>query len=438
KAVASLRFWVYRRPDNGFTRGIRLRQTSYATLAFLSFATVFFAILPWPQQRYLRERFRFGSPPLSVRCAMIISALTPLTIALAGKVNVITWMTGIGYEKLNIYHRSSPRTLLLMVHDVPHLIAPVQDGGWSMLNKLYTNQARELSGTPLYFTTFGLAFFSIPYIRARFYEVFKYVHIFLGVAYIGMFWWHIYGEYMSPCYIYATVAVLVFPNIVRVLHRHQNIRSWSNLGGFPTSLTHLHGHTTRVVIHVPKAMRWKPGQHIFLRIPSISLLGNHPFAIANVPSTKEQGNTNEMVFLVRRQKGFTKRLLQAEGTELQKPSPLSTLRTIIDGPYSTHHRPLHKIFDTVLCIAGGSGISACLPRILDLTQHLANQKKDQVFATRRIHLIWIIRDSKWISWAERELSTAMHNIREHPSPNKVLFTIDIYVTRTASLAESAA
>ena len=36
---------------------------------------------------------------------MLISGLTPLTVALAGKVNIITWMTGVSYEKLNVFHR---------------------------------------------------------------------------------------------------------------------------------------------------------------------------------------------------------------------------------------------------------------------------------------------------------------------------------------------
>lgn len=105
KAIAFIRFWAYQRPNNHFTRKIGLRQISYGTLALLTVSTVFFIILPWPQQRYLRAHFRFGPPPLSVRCAMVISALTPLTVALAGKINVITWITGVGYAKLNVYHR---------------------------------------------------------------------------------------------------------------------------------------------------------------------------------------------------------------------------------------------------------------------------------------------------------------------------------------------
>ncbi|KAF2873264.1 ferric reductase like transmembrane component-domain-containing protein [Massariosphaeria phaeospora] len=587
KTVALFRFCTYRRPDNRLSTSIGLRQISYGTIALLAFATIFFIILPWPQQRYLRERFRFGSPPLSVRCAMIISALNPLVVVLAGKVNLITWMTGVGYEKLNVYHRYVAYIIFCLgtIHTVPHFVAPVQDGGWSMLNKLYANEARELSGTPLYFATFGLAVFSVPWIRKRFYEAFKYVHVFLAVAYLCLFWWHIWGEYMSPYYIYATIASLLFSNIIRIIY-HRNLRSFSHLGGFPTTVTHLHGNTTRIAIQVPKSMKWKPGQHAFLRIPSLSRIGNHPFSIANISSADREGNSQEMVFLVRRHDGFTKKLFGSrqaiginnasdfvddgcknpkvlevekdravdfekskensvqhiedvnapatvdaitvveeevaspmsplsqtsspplavtppilhrqpsvcsfppadETTEsklqaiAQKPTvaqslaPSSTLRgsssttrrpsltsfppmneitaaklrtiantrstqtslrAIVDGPYGTHHRPLHKIYDTVLCVAGGSGITAQLPHILALAQRLARQEKGLVLATRRIHLVWIIRDAEWLSWIARDLRTAVRNMRACTSPDRCSFTVDIYVTRSASLAESA-
>jgi hypothetical protein len=105
KTIAFIRFWTYRRPNNHYTTRMGLRQISYGTLTLLTVSTVFFTVLPWPQQQYLRTHLKFGSPPLSVRCALIISALTPLTVALAGKVNVITWITGVGYAKLNVYHR---------------------------------------------------------------------------------------------------------------------------------------------------------------------------------------------------------------------------------------------------------------------------------------------------------------------------------------------
>lgn len=78
---------------------------SYGVLLLLSAATIFLCVLPFYSGFFIREEFRFGSPPLSVRCAMMMAALTPIMILLAGKMNLITLMTGISYAKLNIWHR---------------------------------------------------------------------------------------------------------------------------------------------------------------------------------------------------------------------------------------------------------------------------------------------------------------------------------------------
>jgi hypothetical protein len=78
---------------------------SYGQLTLFSIATIFIAILPFFQGYFFRDLFRYGSPPVSVRCAMLISALLPMCIALAGKVNIISLLTGISYAKLNIWHR---------------------------------------------------------------------------------------------------------------------------------------------------------------------------------------------------------------------------------------------------------------------------------------------------------------------------------------------
>ncbi|KAF2203854.1 hypothetical protein GQ43DRAFT_232187 [Delitschia confertaspora ATCC 74209] len=533
KLLALVRSISYQRPTQRFINSLGLRSTSYGILILLAFTTIFFIILPWPQRHYLRARFRFGSPPLSVRCALIISALTPLTVAFAGKVNIITFLTGAGYQKLNVFHRYTSYVIFCAatVHTVPHLIAPVRDGGWGMLNALYYNQHRELSGTPLYFVTFGLSFFSIPWVRRRFYEAFKYVHIFLAVSYIALLWWHIWGEYMSPNYLYATLAVWAFSNILRALHRHYHFRAVSTLSGFPTTLTHLAGNMTRVTVSVPSSFKWKPGQHAFLRIPGLSMVGNHPFSIANLPSEGTQAN--EMVFLVRKQKGFTRdlfhcdrgtapsvetlrleeeprfysldlekrqvlqketpRAIQIDAFEVSSPrSPLSLLspmsstspislpspppsvaffksngptfqcdsleqlqltstttltnnpnptskssplRAIIDGPYGCHIRPLHLIYDTVIFVAGGSGITASTSHLISLSRHIRDSSSSSSLNIRNIHLIWLVREPEWLKWIESELGEAVRNIRSSQVECEV--TVDIFVTRNSALAESA-
>jgi Ferric reductase like transmembrane component len=102
KLLAYWRSIIYRRISGRLGNSVDL---SFGQLTLLSIATIFIAILPFFQGYYFRSLFRYGSPPLSVRCAMLISALLPICLALAGKVNVVSLLTGISYAKLNIWHR---------------------------------------------------------------------------------------------------------------------------------------------------------------------------------------------------------------------------------------------------------------------------------------------------------------------------------------------
>ncbi|OCL01432.1 hypothetical protein AOQ84DRAFT_444016 [Glonium stellatum] len=507
KIIALCRSFTYRRLGGPIGRAIGLRQTSFGTLSLLSLATIFSAILPFPEHPYLRSLFRFGSPPLSVRCALIISSLTPLIVALAGKVNVITFLTGICYSKLNILHRYCAYVLfcLATVHSVPHIISPVRDGGWGMLDQLYKDKRRELSGTLLYGVCSGLVCLSIPWIRRRAYEFFAYTHVILAIAYVALLFWHIYGEYMSPNYLYSAIAVWAFSAIVRLFHRTQLFRparTCANLTGFPTKLTHLPGKMTRVTVTVPDAMTWRPGQHAYIRMPQISVLGNHPFTIASVPvsrEAREAGQQNELVFLVRAHTGFTHTLAHmVEQTSTTPPasgpgtptalhaspvlpdSPTTTaitttttaamaalelldlekaavavsehldrsatppppppqslpprarvaaLRTLIDGPYGGHMRPLHRLYDTVLCVAGGSGISAVLPWVLALSRRMLAPGAEPV-ATTRLHLVWVVREAEWIEWVRPELEEVVRGARETMA---VRVQVEVFVTAKRSL-----
>ncbi|KAL1629787.1 hypothetical protein SLS56_005183 [Neofusicoccum ribis] len=80
---------------------------------------------------------------------------------------------------------------------IPHIYAPIKDGGFNYLAQLYIDHKRELSGTILYFLFIWILILSVPWIRSRFYEFFAYMHIFLGFAFTGVLWWHIEGEYMA-------------------------------------------------------------------------------------------------------------------------------------------------------------------------------------------------------------------------------------------------
>lgn len=125
KLLAYWRTVMYRRISGPLGESVDL---SFGQLTLLSMATIFIAILPFYQGYFLRSMFRFGSPPLSVRCAMLISALLPISIALAGKVNLVSILTGISYAKLNIWHRYVTFAMyaLAVVHLVCYLATKSQ------------------------------------------------------------------------------------------------------------------------------------------------------------------------------------------------------------------------------------------------------------------------------------------------------------------------
>jgi len=102
RTIACWRKWAYRRIRGRLGNHVDI---SWGQLSLFVAASIFIAVLPFFQGYYLRSQFRFGSPPLSVRCAILISALLPINIALAGKVNIVSLLTGVSYAKLNVWHR---------------------------------------------------------------------------------------------------------------------------------------------------------------------------------------------------------------------------------------------------------------------------------------------------------------------------------------------
>lgn len=139
KAVALLRIVSYTHAKGRVADNLRLPSLGRAV--FLAFTWLFLLLLTFLIRPYYRERRGFGSPPLAVRTGLMSQALTPLIVALAGKVNFISFLTGIGHQKLNYLHRwaSYMCLFLAIVHTVPFIYQPLHQpfGGPAALHKQY-------------------------------------------------------------------------------------------------------------------------------------------------------------------------------------------------------------------------------------------------------------------------------------------------------------
>ena len=242
---------------------------------------------------------------------------------------------------------------------------------------------------------FGLVLFSIPWIRHRFYETFWHVHILLALAYVGLMFWHAGQEQDSWAYLWATLAILLSSTLVRIFHLNRvfNIHAqW--LQGSPASLTSLADDAIRVEVLAPEGFTWRPGQHCYLRLPSLRPWDNHPFTIANVLQAPSGNDTQIISFLIRKRNGFTNAL-----HKLASSRPDTTFTAWLDGPYGGFHYSLEHTYDDLILLAAGGGISACLPWF----QAVAKAKAEGHSCLKHVSLIWIVRQREHVTWAEADI-----------------------------------
>lgn len=216
--------------------------------------------------------------------------------------------------------------------------------------------------------------------------------------------WHSGNLGDSWAYLWATIALWLASILVRFFRFNQsfNVRNqW--IEGSPTHLQALPGNMTRIDVVPPQGFSWRPGQHCFLRFPSLSLFDNHPFTIANsctvsaatVKAENHNPGPQSMIFFVRSHTGFTRRLSKY----IENNADISALAWI-DGPYGGILRKVENAFDAILLVAGGAGITACLAWL----QHIASRMKLEVVRTRRLRLIWAVHEVGHLDWVSTELS----------------------------------
>lgn len=137
KVVAVWRTITYRRYSGRVADALGLPSIG---LQLLILGAILFAFVgTFAVRPYYRGHRGYGSPPLAIRTGLMAVALTPIIFALSGKVNLVTMLTGIGYEKLNVMHRwlSYIAFGLSVAHTIPFLVAPLRDGGAAQLKKQF-------------------------------------------------------------------------------------------------------------------------------------------------------------------------------------------------------------------------------------------------------------------------------------------------------------
>lgn len=95
-----------------------------------------------------------------------------------------------------------------------------------------------------------------------------------------------------------------------------------------------------------------------------------------------------------------------------------TLRAVLDGPYGGISRKLENGYESVICVAGGGGITSSVPWILFLAGKLAQQTA----TIRQVRLVWVVKRAEHLQWMKDELVEA----KEMAPAESILY--DFYIT----------
>jgi predicted ferric reductase len=254
---------------------------------------------------------RFTKEDVAFRCGVVTLGQVPLIFLLAGKNNIIGYLSGVSYERLNWLHRWCARTMLLTatIH-MGYFFA-----SWDQYKYIpYKLKNDELAwkGLAAWSTLVWIVFSSMTPIRGWSYEVFLVQHLLSFGVFIGFVYIHIPAD--TKGWVWVPVALFFLDRVIRALRVlyanislfHPKQRQQGQMGSLlacKAEFTPLPHNTTRVIIRNPP-ISWTPGQHVFLSCHSVVPLQSHPFTVASIP---EDG---VMELLIKSESGGTKRIFK--------------------------------------------------------------------------------------------------------------------------------
>lgn len=375
---------------------------------------------------------------------LAIVNMVPLII-LAGRNNPLIPLLLISFDTYNLLHRWMGRMVVLetVIHTTCWAYVEHAATGWSGIGSKIMKSPFIGWGTIGTVAMVVILLSSPSPVRHAFYETFLNAHIILAFfAMVGVVVHCELGKLPQTPYMWAVIVLWLAERVTRVariVYCNLSRKSWTS-----ASIEPLSGDACRVTMHLPKYMDINPGTHAYLRFATVRPWESHPFSIAwvdhisNSPSlpTSEKdletqgpqridksNTTTDVSFIIHAQTGMTRRLFDKASLSSLKVFPL---KAAFEGPYAGHHS-LDSYGHAVL-FAGSSGITHQIPYLRHLIQGFAAG----TVATRKIVLVWVIRDSEQLEWVR----PWMDKILQMPRRRDIL-TTKIFITRPKNPREIA-
>jgi predicted ferric reductase len=379
---------------------------------------------------------------------LAVGNLIPLVVMATIK-NPLIALLDISYDTFNLMHRWLGRLCILqgIAHTLCWMIAKVQKAGWSTVGKSLQHKSMY-SGLICTIGFIILLIHSPKLVRSWAYEVFLYTHVVIVAVSLGWLWVHLKGHEAYPQLYMLSAAIGIWggSRVWRFFTMFR--RTWVPARkSCNAAIEVVPGGALRIAITTPRPWTFKPGQSLFLTIPSVGWATSHPFSIAwsgveeslsrssSVKTTKttfdekqsttrvrkleveEEGPTS-FHLIVKARDGMTRHLLEKVRNAGGVDGAQISYSACIEGPYGGHQS--FASYGTVMLFASGVGITHQIPYVRELLEGYAAG----TVACRRLTLIWVIPSTECLEW----IRPWMQEVLGMPKRRDILRVI-LYITR---------
>ncbi|KAI4643729.1 hypothetical protein J4E93_006741 [Alternaria ventricosa] len=366
------------------------------------------------------------------------------TVLFALRNNPLITLLQVSYDDFNLFHRWAARITIAeaIVHTAAWLYNTKLAAGWPAVTAaLHTEGSYGwgMVGT-VAFTFLGIQAWS-PF-RHAFYETFLNIHrLCVIAALLGLYkhlelhslpqvpWMHLVFFFWGAEWVCRWASILYYGIGLRQ-------RSSITVEAMP-------GEAVRLTINMVREWTPRPGCHVHMWMPALSLWSSHPFSVAwaatLTPDSKEmtlpmlEGDvlamhgrpqkSKQISLVCRARTGLTRHMYEKA---CKSPNEQFTTFGFIEGPYGGHHSL--DSYGTAVLFAGGVGITH---QVMYL-KHLVNGYNNGTTATQRIVLIWTVPTSDCLEWVRPWMDEVLRM-----KGRKQCLRIKLFISRPKGRVESS-
>ena len=332
---------------------------------------------------------------------------TMILVVPATRNSVCTWLLGLPFDHVVIYHRFLGRVALLCT--LFHFSYFADN-----LKKSY-QEAAYATGLGAMSCGIVIGLSSINYIRRKHFNVFYWSH-YAFVGYYGLAWVHV--PQTQP-FLSVGIALYGLDKMLRAV--------WTGWPMKTTVFRNKNEQICQVRFNKNAITQWlgmhRVGQYYFVNFPALSLTEWHPFSVSSGP--REDG-----VELHIRALGDHTREIVALATKRAKQVTKNRAYIRVDGPYGLHDFNCRR-YPALLLVGGGVGITPVIGILKDiyLVGSYAPSERSRSLPHRieSVYAVWVMRQETDYSCFRQELDACLAAAKS--SEQFPALVIWVYVSR---------